>query len=551
MEDELTAVLRQNFSRRVDSRKLQALSTDRLELPDNFDRIVAGLESKFAGSEDRADCLVDITNLEVVRDTIYKPPTQVARSSLPHPVNNRSVMVRPLQRQRLSLPCREVREVPAISYMTPQYAAPTSSLVSYEPPNTSKVFDKEYQLTCINELCKQLKKTDDDAAFLRKHLQEKVQKTIGLSVLPTPGSLSLLPFVFCDDSGDFNVSFLFDSPPNTPWMQIVRRSFGTDMIQLQRCLYELICKQESGIGVHRQAVKYTNGSFEDSGEYSESAPSVSPSSHFMNAGAAVLSSRPVTATRPSRSSGRLDQAVGRLQSRKRTLNSGVQLRDYFGEDSSDYEAEEPIHMTERARLSRPNTGDTDYDDDSLIAGDDMILAPKRASASSSGGRSVPLSSGKTIEPPSKKSRVAIGQAKVVRLQVTPKEQTVNAAKAPAKAKKAATARKAPIRKASAALEPRRSLPVPNENLFSDHDDVVDKIEEEKAGKGMKLTRAKKLPTKHKDMSLMNDGASPSVTKIPVRRTSEVKRLSIEMIDSPQTTSRRTRAPPSRLGNFFM
>jgi hypothetical protein len=130
-----------------------------------------------------------------------------------------------------------------LTYFAPKYSRPgMTSLMSYEAPSSSVLFDNEHQLASILAT-KELLSTESQAAFmLREDLQNKFMKILGLSVLPVPGSSALNPFVHFDDQNQISVSVIFDSHPSTPWSLYLIQLHGTRLLEEQKALYELICR---------------------------------------------------------------------------------------------------------------------------------------------------------------------------------------------------------------------------------------------------------------------------------------------------------------------
>ena len=148
---------------------------------------------------------------------------------------------------KVSIP-RGRQSWPVSAYDPPQYyKQPVSSLVSVELPSSSKIYDGVFQSRCLQTLKQHLLTKSNLANEIRADIEKKIMKTLGIGAIPTPESISILPFIHFDDNGEYHVSLLFDCPPYSPWRQYTRNLFGTDYIKLQKEVYELV-RTKPGMG---------------------------------------------------------------------------------------------------------------------------------------------------------------------------------------------------------------------------------------------------------------------------------------------------------------
>ena len=98
------------------------------------------------------------------------------------------------------------RDQPRVAYIRPEFDQQVSSRVSYVPQMSSKVFDATYQYHCMIELIILLEKQDEMARQLRQYLEAEIRKTLGMPVLPSPESSTMMPFIHCDDAGKSKMS---------------------------------------------------------------------------------------------------------------------------------------------------------------------------------------------------------------------------------------------------------------------------------------------------------------------------------------------------------
>lgn len=111
----------------------------------------------------------------------------------------------------------------------------------------SKIYDLEYQQRCLLKMKAILESSTEQANVLKGELEEKIQCTLGMHSIPLAGEHQdrMHPFITFDDKGHFNVSFLFDCPPQTFWKLFLRTEFGSSFLSLQKQVYSLISSQEN------------------------------------------------------------------------------------------------------------------------------------------------------------------------------------------------------------------------------------------------------------------------------------------------------------------
>lgn len=127
-------------------------------------------------------------------------------------------------------------------HLPPAYTAPLHAKLSYETPfRNSKLFEDElFQIGCLQTMKKHLETKSKRGTEIRSDLECKIMKTIGMEAIPNPGSISIFPFIHFDDSGQYNISILFDCPPLSPWSLSFKRFCSPDYITLQKEVYNLI-----------------------------------------------------------------------------------------------------------------------------------------------------------------------------------------------------------------------------------------------------------------------------------------------------------------------
>lgn len=129
-----------------------------------------------------------------------------------------------------------------VQYFKPSSLSPLASVPGIYGPSPADVLnDLVFQTACLNSVKIILQSNSLDATWLRNALQDCAMKTMGLSVLPSPSTLTFMPFVHFDVNRKFSFTFIFESPQTIPWSPLVRNQFGPDYLNLQKELFELIC----------------------------------------------------------------------------------------------------------------------------------------------------------------------------------------------------------------------------------------------------------------------------------------------------------------------